>query len=350
MKTTAAVLVELAGPLELMDLDVPALAPGQVLVRVDVSGVCHTQLLEARGHRGPDAYLPHCLGHEGAGEVVDVGSDVKKVRPGDRVVLSWIAGDGAQVHGCVYHDARGRQVNAGAMTTFMTHAVVSENRLTVAPDNLSSRDAAMLGCALPTGFGAVINTGELAPGQTVVVFGAGGVGLSAAMGAKLAGAKQVIVVDPIAHKRETAATLGATQVIDPESGDVLAQLAAVAPGGIDLAIEATGRPAVMAMALAAVKPRGGKAVIIGNAHQGQTIALDPKQLNLGKQLRGTWGGDTQPDRDLPRFTQLLTTHQCDLSPMLTTGYRLEQINDALDDLESGKAVRPMIQIHPEVTT
>lgn len=101
------------------------------------------------------------------------------------------------------------------------------------------------------------------------------------------------------------------------------------------------------MALACVKPRGGKAVIIGNAHHGQTIAIDPKQLNLGKQLRGTWGGDTDPDRDMPRYCRLLMEHHCDLSPMLTQGYSLEQVNDALDDLESGKALRPLLQIHPD---
>lgn len=365
MKTTAAVLVQTAKPLELMDLTIPPLKQGQVLVRIDTTGVCHTQLLEARGHRGHDPFLPHCLGHEGAGVVLDTAPNITKVKPGQRVILSWLAGSGAQVPGCTYTDARGRTVNAGAMTTFMTLAVVSENRLTPTPPNLSTTHAAMLGCALPTGFGAVLNTGQLTQGQTVAVFGCGGVGLSAVAAAAAAGASQVIAIDPVPAKRAVALALGATHTLDPaaapssfsstsstsrapatpDTTDILAALATLAPDGIDLAIEATGRTNVMAAALVAVKPRGGKAVVIGNARQGQLIQLDPKQLNLGKQLRGTWGGDTHPDRDIPRFASLLTNHNINLAPMLTQGYTLASINNALDDLENHAAVRPIVHIH-----
>src|SRR5438552_12174900 len=133
MKTTAAVLVELGRPLEVADLDVPALRPGQILVEVAFSGVCHTQILEARGHRGEDRFLPHCLGHEGSGTVRETGPGVSKVKPGERVILSWIKGSGADVPGTVY-GWNGRKVNAGGITTFATLSVISENRLTPLPD------------------------------------------------------------------------------------------------------------------------------------------------------------------------------------------------------------------------
>src|SRR5689334_7344608 len=129
MKTHAAILVELGRPLEMVDLEIPPLAPGQVLVQIACSGVCHTQLLEARGHRGPDRFLPHCLGHEASGIVRDVGAGVTRVRGEDRVVLSWIKSLGADVPGAKYL-WEGRTVNAGAITTFSEFAVVSENRLT----------------------------------------------------------------------------------------------------------------------------------------------------------------------------------------------------------------------------
>src|SRR5438105_9194863 len=144
MKTTAAVLVELGRPLEVADLDVPALRPGQILVEVAFSGVCHTQILEARGHRGEDRFLPHCLGHEGSGTVREAGPGVAKVKTGDKVILSWIKGSGADAGGSVYR-WNGRAVNAGPVTTFATLSVVSENRLTAVPEGLSMRLAALVG-------------------------------------------------------------------------------------------------------------------------------------------------------------------------------------------------------------
>lgn len=333
-----------------MDLEIPALSPGQVLVRIDYTGVCHTQLLEARGHRGHDAYVPHCLGHEGSGTVLEISQGVTKVKPDDRVILSWIQGSGANVPGCVYTTSSNtipsKKVNAGAITTFMTHAVISENRLTVISQNIAQRDAAMLGCAAPTGLGAVLNTGQFTQGQSAVIFGAGGVGLCAIAGAAIAGGHPVIAIDPIAAKRDAAKNVGATHTLDPTKGDIIQQIHAIIPGGPDLAIEATGRPDVMATALSCVHMRGGKAVIIGNAHHGKLLEIDPKQLNLGKQLRGTWGGDADPDRDYPTYTHFIASGKLNLAPMLTTGYTLATINEALDDLESGKAVRPIVKVNP----
>ncbi len=200
-------------PLELAELEVPALAPGQVLVEVAFSGVCHTQLLEARGRRGEDRFLPHCLGHEGSGTVVHIGSAVTKVSPGDQVVLSWIKGSGHDVPGTTY-EWDGRTVNAGGVTTFGRHAVVSENRLTALPDGVGLREAALLGCAVPTGVGAVVNTAGARPGQSLAVFGAGGVGLCAVAAAVAAGCAPVVAVDVLSSKLAVATQMGADHVID----------------------------------------------------------------------------------------------------------------------------------------
>ncbi len=242
-------------PLELAELEVPALAPGQVLVEVAFSGVCHTQLLEARGRRGEDRFLPHCLGHEGSGTVVHIGSAVTKVSPGDQVVLSWIKGSGHDVPGTTY-EWDGRTVNAGGVTTFGRHAVVSENRLTALPDGVGLREAALLGCAVPTGVGAVVNTAGARPGQSLAVFGAGGVGLCAVAAAVAAGCAPVVAVDVLSSKLAVATQMGADHVIDASSADVAAELARLCPGGLDLAVEASGRPEVMAQALASVSRRG----------------------------------------------------------------------------------------------
>jgi S-(hydroxymethyl)glutathione dehydrogenase/alcohol dehydrogenase len=343
MKTQAAILVETARALEIDDLDVPALRPGQVLVEIHYSGVCHTQLLECRGYRGKDAYLPHCLGHEGSGVVVEIGAGVTKVRPGDRVILSWMKGGGADVPGSRY-DWRGRAVNSGAITTFSRHAVISENRLTPLPPTIAMEDAALLGCAVATGMGAVFNTSGAGPGQSVAVFGAGGVGLCAVAAASIAGCTPIIAVDPVSERLDVAGRVGATCRINPTACDVMEAMARIVPGGLDVAIEASGRPTVMAQALKAVRPRGGIAVIIGNARHGEKLEIDPAQLNQGKQIRGSWGGDNQPDKDFPRYCRLVESGKLSLDPLRSASFRLEDVNQALEALEAGVPGRPLLRM------
>jgi S-(hydroxymethyl)glutathione dehydrogenase/alcohol dehydrogenase len=343
MKTRAAVLVATGQPLELAELVLPDPGPGQVLVEVVYSGVCHTQVLECRGHRGKDRFLPHCLGHEAGGIVRGRGPGVSKVKPGDRAILSWIKGTGADVFGWCY-DWSGRKVNAGPITTFGRHTIVSENRLTVIPAGTPLDQAAMLGCAVPTGLGAVFNTARPAPGQSLVVFGTGGIGLCAVAGASIAGCTPIIAVDLNPAKLELARRMGATHTLDAAREDLVAELKRLCPGGVDFAIEATGRPDAMSKALASVRMQGGAAVVIGNARQGERLDLDPRELNMGKQLRGTWGGDNLPDRDFPRYLNLLQSGRLDLGPLITRTYTLDQINDAIDDLEAGKVARPLIRM------
>jgi S-(hydroxymethyl)glutathione dehydrogenase / alcohol dehydrogenase len=346
MKTTAAVLVELDRPLELADLDIPALKPGQALVELAYSGVCHTQLLEARGLRGDDRFLPHCLGHEGSGIVREVGQGVSKVKAGDRVILSWIKGSGADVTSTTY-GWRNLRVNAGAVTTFGRHAVVSENRVTPMATEVPLDQAALLGCAVPTGLGAVFHKARPSPGQSIAIFGAGGIGLCAIAGAALAGCKPVIAIDVRPDKLALAQSLGASHAIDAAQQDPVAEVFRLCPGGIDFAIEATGRPSVMRQALACVRNQGGVAVVVGNAPYGETLELDPRQFNLGKSLLGTWGGDSSPDRDYPRYAELLVSGKLRLEPLVSRRYGLSEVNRALEDLGRGEAARPLIDLTRE---
>lgn len=341
MKTHAAILVEPGKPLEIGELEVPPAGPGQVLVEVAFSGVCRTQLLETRGLRGPDAYLPHCLGHEGSGTVIEVGDRVTKVARGDRVVLSWIKGSGADVAGTVYGWGK-RKVNAGGVTTFMRHALASENRVTGIADTIDMKEAALLGCALPTGMGAVLNTLAPQPGQSIAVFGVGGVGQCAVMGAQAAGCDPIIAIDPNPAMRALARNFGATATVDPHDEDAVEAVRRLTDGGADFAVEAAGITIVMLQALEAVRPRGGRAVVIGNAPKGDVMTVDPGLFNAGKSLMGTWGGDTDPDRDQARFAGLVAAGRHDLSRLLSAPYRLEAINDALADLEGGRVGRPII--------
>lgn len=343
MKTTAAILIETGRPLEVADIEIPQLKPGQVLVQLAYSGVCHTQLLEARGYRGEDRFLPHCLGHEGSGTIIDMGPDTTKCRVDDRVFLSWIKGGGGDVPGSTY-GWNGKTVNAGGVTTFMTHAVVSENRVTKLADDVDFPIAALIGCACATGAGSVWNSAAVQKGETLAVFGTGGVGLCAVAAGALVGAKAVIAVDVNATRLDLARQLGATQTIDSSREDAVTKIRELFPSGLDHAVEASGRPAVMRQALACVRARGGQATVIGNAHFGETLEINPGELNQGKRLVGTWGGDCEPDRDFEKISRLVASGQLQLDHLLGKRYSLHEVNEALADLESGSVARPLLDL------
>lgn len=346
MKTTAAVLVSPDVPLELAEITIPDLRPGQVLVEIAFSGICHTQLLERRGDRGPDPYLPHCLGHEGSGIVRAVGPHVSRCKTGDRVVLSWLKASGMDVSGTVY-DWRGRNVNAGGVTTFAKHSVISENRITVIPAELPLDRAALIGCAVATGAGAVLNTVTVGSGQSLAVFGTGGVGLCSIMAAHHVGTSPILAVDINSRRLEIAQQLGATHLIDARSTQPVERIREVCPEGVDSAVEASGIPAVMRQALACVRARGGAAVVVGNARHGEHLELDPAELNQGKRLLGTWGGDCVPDRDFPRFMDLVVRGDLRIAALLEQRYALSEINQAMEDFESGAVVRPLVDMQQE---
>jgi S-(hydroxymethyl)glutathione dehydrogenase/alcohol dehydrogenase len=343
MKTEAALLVATGKPLVLAEIEIPALKPGQVLVEIAYSGACGTQVMEWRGDKGEDKWVPHCLGHEGTGTVLETGGAVTKVKAGDKVVLSWIKGNGIEAGGAVY-EWEGKKVNAGGVTTFQRHAVVSENRLTLVPEGLPMEVAVLLGCAAPTGMGAVYNVLKVQPGDSVAVFGTGGIGLNALMAAALAGAMPVIGIDPNPTRRALAKLYGATHVIDPAAGDVAAEIKKIVPQGVDLAVESSGVPAVMDQAVNATRQQGGRAVVIGNAKHGASLTLNPGIFNQGKSLLGTWGGDSFPDRDYGRFARLLGSGRFPVRDLLSKPYTLAQADQALQDLAAGKVGRPLIDM------
>jgi S-(hydroxymethyl)glutathione dehydrogenase / alcohol dehydrogenase len=343
MKTEAALLIETGKPLVVTTIEIPKLKPGQVLVEIAFSGACGTQLMEIAGAKGEDKWCPHCLGHEGSGTVLETGSAVTKVKAGDKVVLSWIKGTGIEAGGTVYA-WDGKKVNSGGVTTFQRYALVSENRLTLVPRGIEMDVAILLGCAAPTGMGAVYNVLNVKAGDSIAIFGTGGIGLNAVMAAALAGAVIVIGVDLKESRRNLAKSFGATHVIDPAAGEVADQINAIAPQGIDVAVEATGIPSVMADAVNITRQQGGRAVVIGNARYDAQFTISPSVFNQGKSLLGTWGGDSVPDRDFARFGRLLSSNRYPVRQLLSEPYRLADINQALDNLRTGKIGRPLIDM------
>lgn len=347
-QTEAAVLYEPGQPLRVVTLTIPDLKPGQVLVDIAYSGVCHSQLLEARGKRGNDRFLPHTLGHEGSGIVLEVSEGVTKVKPGDHVVLTWIKSGGADVPSTVYQSSNG-PINSGAISTFMHQTVTCESRVIPIPDAMPLREAVLLGCAIPTGAGIVLNTAKVQPGSTIAVFGIGGIGLSAVLAADLAQVKTVIAVDVFERKLEQARQLGATHLINAKEQDPLATILEITGGrGVDYAIEAAGKPETMETAFQSVRNNGGLCVLAGNLPHGERITLNPFDLIQGKRIIGSWGGETQPDRDIPKYVDLYLSGKLKLDRLITHTYSLGNINQALNNLERGKVGRALIDMSQRI--
>ena len=342
VKTKAAILYKLNSPLIIDEVEVPSLKRGQVLVRILYSGVCRAQYNEIIGLKGPDRYLPHLLGHEGSGIVKEIGPGVSKVKKGDYVVLSWIKGNGLDALPKQYH--RGKEIiNAGAVTTFSHYSVVSENRVTKISKKMPADKAAVIGCAMATGGGIVNNTLNVKKNSSIAIFGVGGIGASAILAAKLRRCSKIIAIDIHQKKLAFAKKLGASHGILVNGKNIFSQIQKVAPGGVDYAIDASGAKVAMETAFEAINYTG-TLVIAGNLAKDEKICLHPFELIKGKQIRGTWGGETVPQRDFPKYIHAYCSGQLPLDKLITHYFKLEDINHAFDLLRNGGAGRIIIEM------
>ena len=343
-QTQSAVLFELKRPLRILSLKLPPLKSGQVLVQMAYSGICHTQIHEVEGNRGQDRFLPHTLGHEGSGIVLEVGPGVQKVKPGDPVVLSWIKGAGLEEASAQYESPDGK-INSGAISTFMTQAVISENRVVPINKRMPLKEAALLGCAIPTGAGIIFNTANVQKGETVAIFGVGGIGLSAVIGAKLRNAGMIIAIDIHDSKLDLAKKFGASHTINSKKQEIIPVIQEWTAGrGVNYAVESAGQIQTMEAAFQSVRTNGGLAILAGNLPFGQKISIDPFDLIKGKRLIGTWGGETQLDRDIPEYVRHYLEGRLELSKLITHEYSLPEINRAFEDIKKGFVARAILKL------
>ncbi|TDC26655.1 NAD(P)-dependent alcohol dehydrogenase [Streptomyces sp. 8K308] len=361
MRITAAVsrAAEAGFTLETVELDPPR--EDEILVRITAGGLCHTDLA-IRSAITPKQG-PVVLGHEGAGVVEEVGEAVAGVNPGDRVVLSYrscrrcgrcLAGRPAYCEESMRLNNSGRRVDGSAtirqdgvpvagsffgQSSFATHALASTDNVVVVAPDADLTTVAPLGCGFQTGAGAVLNVLRPGPDAGFVVYGAGGVGLSALLAAKVAGAASLVVVEPVAERRALAERLGATAVIDPAAGDVVAAVREATGGGPTHALDTTGIPAVVADAALALAPTG-TLVVVGLGEAQLTLDLQDLMLN-GKTVRGCIEGDAVPQRFIPELLDLHAAGRFPVDELITT-YSFKDINQAVDDQRSGRTVKPVL--------
>ncbi len=365
MKARAAVLFEVGKGLELRDVDVQAPKAGEVLLRMAAGGVCHSDLHVMTGHLG--APLPAILGHEGSGVVADVGPGVTSVKAGDHVLPLWrlscgecehctdsrpaLCAAGTQVRmtgrlldGTTRFSLDGQEVRHFAgVSSFSEYSVVPERAVLKIPPDLPLDRAALVGCAVITGVGAVVNCARVRPGSSVAVFGTGGVGLNVVQGAALAGAERIIAVDLLDRKLEFARRFGATHAVNASAGDPVAQVRELTGGrGVDYAFEVIGLPKTMRQAFDVLAKRG-LAVVVGVSPFTAEVSVPVMSLVYEERvITGSVYGSSRPRLDIPKLIDLYRAGRLKLDELLTRTYPFAEINEAYAALERGEVARSVV--------
>ena len=372
MKTRAAVLREMGAerpygssqPLKIEEVELDAPEHGEILVRVRAAGLCHSDLSVIDGNRPRP--LPMALGHEAAGEVMEVGPGVTDLEVGDHVVFSFVPSCGTCDYclggraalcapGAVANNegvllGGGHRLHQGNTTVnhhlgvsgFAEHAVTSRRSAVKIPKDLPFEIAAVFGCAVLTGVGAVVHTAGLRAGQSVLVVGLGGVGLSAVLGAVAGGARQVIAADIAEDKLELAKSMGATHVVNSKDEDAVEQVKAISGGGVDIAAEFAGVGPALEFAFAATG-KGGSTVTAGLPHPSTRLALSPVQMVAEeRRFLGSYLGGHVPALDIPEYIALYQAGRLPVDKLLTHRLKLDEINEGFERLAKGEAIRQVI--------
>jgi len=318
-----------------------SLLVGQVLVKVLFSGVCGAQVNEIDAVKGPDKFLPHLLGHEGYGEVVNVGPGVRKIMAGDRVVLHWMPGIGIEGVPAKYSVAN-EVINSGWVTTFSEMAIVSENRCTPVVSSLPEHMLPLFGCAATTAAGVIGNEARLRLGESVVVLGAGGVGLATVIASKASGGFPVGVVDIVPSRLQKAAELGADFVLNPKDITNIASVIVESLGGNpSVVIETTGNREMIELSYQLAQP-SGRTVLVGVPNAQEPAVIPTLPLHLGMSFVGSKGGSTSPDEDIPRLIRAAEAGVFRVIDIPATIFPLGDINSALAHLRGSEPGRMVL--------
>lgn len=342
---TAAVLVTQNEELKIQCFKKPKPVGHQVLVRIHCSGLCGAQLNEILGIKGPDSFLPHLMGHEGSGIVEAIGDLVKKVAPGDRVVLHWRKASGGEGPFPRYEATDGSTVGGGYVTTFADMSLVAENRVTRIDPDIPFDIACLFGCGISTGYGIIQNELKLKVGASLALIGCGGVGLNVIQAAALTGASQVVAVDRHAGAKEALARkMGATHYLQLESQSALySQLRALGNAGFDAVVDTTGDTQLMAEGFKSLT-RNGTLMLVGQPRLDSVLTINPAlDLFTGKKVVVSEGGGFEPDRDMPKLQALYRKNPDAMRNVITNTYPLDQINQAFATFRTGLSGRILLQ-------
>lgn len=368
MKTRAAVAFEAKQPLEIVELDLEGPKPGEVLVEIMATGICHTDSYTLDGFDS-EGIFPSVLGHEGAGVVREVGAGVTSVKPGDHVIplytpecrqcksclsgktnlctaIRATQGKGLMPDGTTRFSYKGQPVfHYMGCSTFSNFTVLPEIAVAKIREDAPFQTSCYIGCGVTTGVGAVVNTAKVQVGEKVVVFGLGGIGLNVIQGARMVGAEVIVGVDINPDREEWGRKFGMTHFINGKGKsreDVIAEVLALTDGGADYSFDATGNTEVMRTALECCHRGWGESIIIGVAEAGKEIATRPFQLVTGRVWKGTAFGGARGRTDVPRIVDWYMNGKIAIDPMITHVLSLEEINKGFDLMHAGESIRSVV--------
>ena len=366
MKTRAAVAFAPKRPLEIVELDLEGPKAGEVLVEIMATGICHTDAYTLDG-LDSEGLFPSVLGHEGAGIVREVGSGVTSVVPGDHVIplytpecrqckmclsgktnlcsaIRETQGKGLMPDGTTRFSYKGEPIfHYMGCSTFSNFTVLPEIAVAKIREDAPFKTSCYIGCGVTTGVGAVTNTAKVKPGDNVVVFGLGGIGLNVIQGARMAGADRIVGVDINNDKEEWGRKFGMTDFINPkDGGDVVEKIVNMLDGGADYSFDCTGNTEVMRQALECCHKGWGTSIVIGVAEAGKEIATRPFQLVTGRNWRGTAFGGARGRTDVPKIVDWYMDGKIEIDPMITHVLSLEEINKGFDLMHSGESIRSVV--------
>src|SRR3989344_679432 len=340
----AAVLETINSPLVVADVGLTDLSFGQFLVKLLFSGICGSQLQEIAGKKGNAKFVPHLLGHEGCGLVEDIGVGVTRVKKGDKVIMHWRKGDGIESDFPSYI-YKGKKISSGKVTTFSEYSIVSENRITPVPHDTPEELCALLGCGLSTALGTINNEAQVQFGESILIIGAGGLGVNLIKAAKLASAYPIISVDIHDSKKELAESLGAHLYINCRKENIAEMLQKTfGMRDVDVIIDTAGNKKTCEETLPLLAS-GGRHVQVGQLPQGETIELhNPNHFftGEGKSFRATQGGKFSPSKDILRYVRLVKAGILQTDGIITHHVKLDDINEAIEQVRAGQASRILI--------
>ncbi len=339
----AAVLEVIDQPLVVAEVGLTPLQFGQVLVKVLVSGICGSQLMEIGGHKGNAKFVPHLMGHEGCGIVEEVGVGVTRVKVGDKVIMHWRKGDGVESDFPEY-EYNGKRIKSGKVTTFSEYSICSENRLTPVPQDTPEELCALLGCSLSTALGTINDEAEVKFGESVMIVGAGGLGINLIKAAKLASAYPVISLDIHEHKRELALSLGADLFVNVATESLPEKLAEFGLKDVDVIIECSGSKKAIEATLPFLSGTG-RYIMVGHPKPGESVEMLQAGHMFGgegKTIKATQGGGFNPSKHIERYVRLARKGNLDIRGIITHRTSLDDINKAIDAVRAGEASRILI--------
>ncbi len=341
----AAILEKINTSLTVTDVELGELLLGQVLVKILVSGICGTQLQEIAGNRNNAKFIPHLLGHEGCGIVEDVGPGVTKVKKGDKVVVHWRKGDGIEADFPTY-TFRGKTMRSGKSTTFSEYSIVSENRVTSVPHDISNDFCALLGCGLSTALGAVLNEAQVRPGESVMIVGIGGLGTCLVKAARFSCASPIIGVDIHDSKKDVLKSLHGDLFINCAKENIEETLQhKLGIKDVDVILDASGSAQSIADTIPLLGS-DGRYVLVGFLKPGESVEIKNTNhlfgVSEGKTIKATQGGRFSPSKDIPHYVKLYQAGLLDIDNLITHRTTLDNINDAIQMMRQGKANRIMI--------